>query len=208
MQTPCSATGGRRGGVPSRTIGVGTAAAALLLGLICTSPAWAQAPTALPRPGMAQPQTPTESQTATPEPRGQPASPSTPANALQAIQPENIATDMALESACVVLRSTAIEGEQAVTMHNGCDHPVTALGCFRVLRPGGNIQKPGWYCVLAPSFKRRDPITLSRGAIYHPGFKRAGCATTAEQCTAHMQRIAFNVHQSQVDPDKFDQVLR
>lgn len=191
-----------------RSNGAGVTVAIVLLGLLVASVASAQAPTSLPRPGVAQPQTPSEPQAATPEPRGQPVDPSAPANALQAIQPENIASDMALESACVVLRSTSIEGEQAITMHNGCDHPVTALGCFRVLRPGGNIQKPGWYCVLAPSFKRRDPITLSRGAIYHPGFKRAGCATTAEECAAHMQRIAFNVHQSQVDPDKFDQVLR
>lgn len=187
--------------------GAGAMAAAFLLACALASAASAQAPTPLPRPGVAQPQTPGEAQAATPEPNA-PSAPANAANALQAIQPENIAADMALESACVVLRSTAIEGEQAVTMHNGCDHPVTALGCFRVLRPGGNIQKPGWYCVLAPSFKRRDPITLSRGAIYHPGFKRAGCATTAEQCATHMQRIAFNVHQSQVDPDKFDQVLR
>lgn len=172
------------------------------------SDASAQAPTPLPRPGVAQPaaqQPPAKLPAQTP---AQTADPNTPPNALQSIQPENIAADMAKESACVVLRSTAIEGEQAITMHNGCDHPVTALGCFRVLRPGGNIQKAGWYCVLAPGFKRRDPITLSRGAIYHPGFKRAGCDIAAEDCGAHLQRIAFNVHQSQVDPDKFDQILR
>ncbi len=207
MQTPCStdAVGRDR---HHRSNGAIALAAVTLLGLALASPVLAQAPTSLPRPAVAQPQMPDEPQAATPEIKGQPADPSVPANALQAIQPENIAADMALESDCVVLRSSAIEGEQAVTMQNGCDHPVTALGCFRVLRPGGNIQKPGWYCVLAPGFKRRDPITLSRGAIYHPGFKRAGCAETQPECGAHLQRIAFNVHQSQVDPDKFDQILR
>jgi len=208
MQTTRSIVGVRRDGVPPRAGRIGALAAVCLLSLTVASTVLAQAPTSLPRPGLEQPRLPAEPQAATQEPKGQPVDPSTPPNALQAIQPENIAADMALESSCVVLRSTAIDGEQAITMHNGCDHAVTALGCFRVLRPGGNIQKAGWYCVLAPDFKRRDPITLSRGAIYHPGFKRAGCAVTQEECGAHLQRIAFNVHQSQIDPDKFDQILR
>ena len=173
-----------------------------------TQMAGAQAPTPLPRPGVPAPaQKSAEPQAGATEAKPAAGSTAEPA-ASHALLPTDIAPALAKQSACVVLRSTALDGEQAITMRNGCDHPVTALGCFRVLRPGGNIQKPGWYCVLAPEFKRKDPITLSRGAIYHPGFKRAGCGVTEEQCSVHLQRIAFNVYQSQVDPDKFDEVLR